>query len=158
MEEIWKEISEYPTYEVSSLGRVRIKKNKKIRKYGTNKQKVAFVILYSLGVPKCKAVHRLVAETFLGPVPDGHIVKHKDGNTANNELDNLEYVESKRAATIEKCNSTRRTEIKCMETNEVYSSFADACSHIGVSYDTLLKFINSGEQLNGSTYKIVSDD
>ena len=37
-------------------------------------------------------IHRLVAEAFLGPCPNGCIVHHKDHNRRNPKLDNLEYV------------------------------------------------------------------
>jgi DNA-binding transcriptional regulator YiaG len=34
-------------------------------------------------------VHRLMAETFIGPIPKGMHVCHKDGNSFNNKLSNL---------------------------------------------------------------------
>lgn len=39
-----------------------------------------------------KYVHRLIAQTFLGDIPKGHNVNHKDGNKSNNSLSNLEIV------------------------------------------------------------------
>ena len=44
---------------------------------------------YSIGA------HRLVAMTFLGPIPKGQVVNHKDGNGLNNNVSNLEIVSVK---------------------------------------------------------------
>ena len=41
---------------------------------------------------KVLRIHRLVAETFLGPVPPGMEVNHKDGDKGHNSRENLEYV------------------------------------------------------------------
>lgn len=41
---------------------------------------------------RMKKVHKLVAEAFIGPCPDGMEVRHfPDRSTSNNRLDNLSY-------------------------------------------------------------------
>lgn len=37
-------------------------------------------------------IHRAVAETFLGPCPAGMEVSHKNGNSHDNRIENLEYL------------------------------------------------------------------
>ena len=44
-----------------------------------------------VGVSGCSLLHRLIADTFIENV-DGLTVNHKDGNTLNNSIDNLEVV------------------------------------------------------------------
>jgi hypothetical protein len=44
------------------------------------------------GKAKHFMVHRLVMLAFVGPVPEGKEVNHKDFNPLNNRLENLEYV------------------------------------------------------------------
>lgn len=41
---------------------------------------------------KCYFVHRLFVESIVGPIPDGLVVNHIDGDKTNNTLDNLEVV------------------------------------------------------------------
>src|SRR5690606_21740498 len=36
-------------------------------------------------------VHRVVLRTFVGPRPEGLVVRHLDGNPKNNRVDNLKY-------------------------------------------------------------------
>lgn len=40
-------------------------------------------------------IHRLVWEAFVGEIPKGYIVHHKDGNRQNNSLSNLKLVTTK---------------------------------------------------------------
>lgn len=102
-ERVWKAIPGYEGfYEVSSCGDVRslgrIVLRKKVGPYKVNsrvlraKRKGASY----LGVTLCKNgsrkdfyVHRLVAMSFIGEIPRGMFVCHKDGNGENNRLENL---------------------------------------------------------------------
>lgn len=44
------------------------------------------------GTRKQVKVHRLVLEAFVGPCPDGCVTNHKNGDKADNRLENLEWV------------------------------------------------------------------
>jgi len=88
-EENWKDIANYDNYEVSSFGRVRNKKTGRILKQANMGG------YYGVGLSKIKTktfqVHRLVAETFIiNPQNKAH-VNHKDKNSLNNHLSNLEW-------------------------------------------------------------------
>jgi len=98
--EIWKDVVGFEgIYAVSSLGRImRVARSEKGRKPGTIKKPGANRHGY-LGTQLAKdgknytvRVHRVVSEAFIGPVPAGYEVNHKDGDKSNNHADNLEYV------------------------------------------------------------------
>lgn len=91
--EIWKTISGFNDYEISSDGRV------KSHKYGRPvilKPRITYdgYVWYNLclnGRQYTKRANRLVAEAFI-PNPDSKpTVNHKDGNKLNNTVDNLEW-------------------------------------------------------------------
>ena len=87
-------------WEVSSLGKVRNAKTHRIRKLS----------LQSMGYPcfnhktgektedgrdvfKLVLVHRWVADVFWGPIEEGEIVHHRDGDKQNNAMWNLEITD-----------------------------------------------------------------
>lgn len=84
--EVWRDIEGWP-YEVSSLGNVRHRETKKIRKIVPSHTGYAYIGLYKDGKNKNFFVHRLVAAAFLGEIYDQ--VDHVDGNRMNARLDNL---------------------------------------------------------------------
>ena len=89
--EVFKEISAGSfTYFIGNKGTVRNMKKELSQKTKSNGYKE--VCLYIDKKPKMKYVHRLVAENFINTIPAGHVVNHKDGNKANNDVVNLEIV------------------------------------------------------------------
>ncbi|QIG66364.1 HNH endonuclease [Vibrio phage Chazly21] len=93
--ETWKEIQDFPKYEVSTLGNVRNKRTRRLLKHQkVSKRKYAGVTLYgeTKAIKKTKMVHLLVASAFLPPRPsDIHQVNHIDGDKMNPKVDNLEW-------------------------------------------------------------------
>lgn len=103
--EEWKDIEEFPKYEVSSFGRIRRKTKGtgktfpgKILRPGRLKRGHAYVNLYDHTKAKQISVyvHRLVAKAFIGspPTPE-HQVAHWDGNAQNNFVENLRWATNK---------------------------------------------------------------
>lgn len=99
MIEIWKTIEGYNRYEVSNLGRIRSLNYKntgemkilKGSKTGKDKKYLSLWLSDNNGNRKQFKIHRLVAEAFI-PNPDNKPqINHKDGNTFNNRIDNLEW-------------------------------------------------------------------
>lgn len=86
---MWKTIQNETNYEVSSEGQVRNKQTKQIKSLRYSNKGYARVTLYPSG--KTYSVHRLVAENFIINPDNYPSVNHKDGNKANNRLENLEW-------------------------------------------------------------------
>jgi len=89
MNEEWKPITDYPEYEVSSLGQVR--RNDRILKL-RNTRGYHRVVLYKNNESKSKQVHRLVALAFLPNPENKSQVDHIDRNRTNNMVTNLRWV------------------------------------------------------------------
>ena len=95
MVETWRPVPGYEgIYSVSDHGRVRRDKG------GSNTWAGRILAggdhhgyrTVAIDPPKSSYIHRLVAAAFLGPCPDGYEVNHKNGNKADNQLHNLEYM------------------------------------------------------------------
>jgi hypothetical protein len=103
--EQWRDIPGNPGYQVSDHGRVRSLdrvvtyssgqvhhyKGRVLRTPLNRQTGYPFVGLHNQGQRQHRYVHSLVAETFIGPRPEGMEVCHSDGDPANNRVGNLRY-------------------------------------------------------------------
>ena len=96
MIEDWKDIPGYEgLYVVSNNGRVMNVRSGRILKEHITKFGYKRIGIYKNGVCRMHFVHRLVAEAFI-PNPDNlPQVNHKNEDKINNNVDNLEWCDSK---------------------------------------------------------------
>lgn len=146
---MFKTIPHYPNYEVSSEGVVRNKTTGNNMKWIDNGKGYKVVKLYNQDTPKGRLclVHRLVMSSFL-PTEEKKDVNHKDGNKANNSLNNLEWVT--------KSENTRHAHMTALFTNKLTieqvkeikvllktsSAFNTIAQQYGVGHATIWKIAN----------------
>lgn len=100
---IWKEIINFPDYQVSDTGEVKStkywgqfkrKNSEGLLSQRTYKSGYKYVNLYRNGHMYSVKVHRLVAQAFI-PNPNSYTqINHKDENKSNNHVSNLEWCTS----------------------------------------------------------------
>jgi hypothetical protein len=94
--EEWKPVAGYEgIYEISSEGRfARIKNGERVvRKINkcTHYPSVSLLKRPNDKIQKSSTIHKLVATAFLGEKPEGHVIRHIDGDRYNSKASNLCY-------------------------------------------------------------------
>lgn len=118
----WKDIKNYEgKYQINENGEIRSLKfinnqvEKKRKKPLIIKPQVRnnylIVNLCKNGIRKQYSVHRLVAETFIENPNNYNIVNHKDFNTFNNNVENLEWCTQKENVNYSKQNMIGKSHI-----------------------------------------------
>lgn len=128
--EIWKVIQDVPDYEVSNCGRVRRVDNKKVIVGAINNKGYHRFDLMLNQKRIARHGHRLVAEAFISNPDSKPFVNHKDGNKANNYIDNLEWCTQKEnmihAYHILDNKQPNCVKVICIETGEIFESLQEA--------------------------------
>ena len=161
MKEEWKQIENFPLYEVSSIGNVRRMTRGKYRylRPHLNDNGYYEVALSINGIVKHQRIHRLVALCFVPNPNHEPQVDHIDGCKTNNSVENLRWVSPSvnvhnpntfenmrrrtrklRPATIKRCGKTVTTEeIKAIKagSTEAFNCDGDKMYAVAVVLSTL---------------------
>jgi hypothetical protein len=92
MDEVWKQIIEYPNYSISNLGVVRNDKTEKILKNNIGNHGYYCVDLSKNGIKKTFLVHRLIGQYFIEGFDVNLEIDHIDRIRSNNDILNLRCV------------------------------------------------------------------
>jgi hypothetical protein len=87
--EIWKQIDNYPNYEISNMGNIRNKKNNRILK---QKLQNGYCCITLPPLKKGFKIHRLVANAFILNPKNKSQVHHINNIKNDNKVENLEWV------------------------------------------------------------------
>lgn len=143
-EEIWADLRDYPNHQVSSLGRVRNKRNGYVLKPFADRYGY---LRLSIGNADNVYIHRLVCETFHGePVGDRTQVNHIDCNRQNNCVDNLEWCNGHENISwgvshgfidpsigCRRAQEVNRKRVRIVETGDEFESVKSCAEYFGVA-------------------------
>lgn len=150
-EEIWSIITDYPNYEVSSLGRVMNVKTGRILKSNLNMPNGYLCVRLSNdeGI-KLLLVHRLVAKAFILNPDNLKTVDHIDSNKLNNKADNLQWMTQ--ADNVRKArNKPVNQYYKNGDYIATYASAVEASRQTGIKYN-IISACCRGQFIKGAEY------
>lgn len=136
----WKPVKGFPNYEIHLSGVVRHKRSLYEKIFTDNGNGYLRTTLFRDGKQTTVYLHRIIAEAFIPNPLQLPQVNHKDGNKANNSVENLEWCTGS-SNVIHKNYVLKRGNcraVKCLETMIEYPSAAEAeketgCNHRHIS-------------------------
>lgn len=148
--EKWVKIPDSDIYFISNYGRVKkvLNNNVTYKKVYSNKKRrgYCYISIRINGVRKNLQVHRIVAKMFIENKDNKPCVNHKDFNTKNNSVDNLEWVTHKENTGHSKANMVLKfgqdSPSSILKENDVISIFKER-KLTGTKYLDLAKKYNT---------------
>lgn len=148
-ESMWSDIPLCSNYQTTIDGQIRNKKTGRILKACDNSSGYPTVNLYSNGDRISTSVHRIVAETFIGPGRDSAEINHRNGNKHCNTPNNLEWTtrgeNERHAYKTGLKDGPKAKPVRIKETDEVYPSIKSCARAINGDERHITKCLR-GEQ------------
>lgn len=132
----WRKVQQCDGYEVNNYGSVG-NSNTGEMIYSHVKGSALHISLGPRGNRKAYRLDEVVAQAFYPGDHEGSIVVHKDNNRQNCNANNLEWV----SETLIKARKSyyEGVRIRCIETNEIFSSLEECSEKYGVSKRSIEK-------------------
>ncbi len=155
MKEEWKEISGYPNYMISNIGRVFSNRRNKLLKINLDRYGYPCVNLCrDGGYWDYPSIHRLVAFAFVEGYFDGAVVNHIDGIKQNSVASNLEWITHGDNVRHAVALGLRSRKFRIIETGDMFWSVDSCARHIDGNSDAILRCLNGKQQTHkGYTFE-----
>lgn len=158
--ERWKQIEEFPMYEVSTKGRIRNIKTGRILRTCEDPYGYRVAKLTKKGKQKTVRLHTIMLNTFHGKYYDDVIATYLDGDKTNLDIDNLDWSRQtdiqtrkfRRCMLTGECNNKI---IRVLETGEEFESITETARALGLSRSTVSKCLNYPYYKNRLGYHFV---
>lgn len=157
---MFENIKGFSQYKISTNGQIKNSKNKILSQSISNNGYYR-VHLCKNGKAKWYTVHKLVAQTFIPNPLHLPEVNHIDENKLNNNVDNLEWCDSKyntnygtrnkRISKAQTNNKKSSQPVKCVETNIIYPSIMEAQRQTRI-FNTAIGKVCKGERKTAGHY------
>ena len=142
-----KQISGYDNYYITEDGKVYNAKTGRYLKVTLRPVGYCAVNLSKNGVYKSFYVHRLVAEAFIPNPEHKPYINHIDENKSNNHISNLEWCTQKEninaGTVIQRRAKACGQPIQCVETGQIFESYAAAGRFINSDKSDIRKVANN---------------
>lgn len=155
---MFRKIKDFPQYEINTKGQIR-NSNKHILAQSISNGGYCRVHLSKNGKAKWYSVHRLVAQTFIPNPLHLPEINHKDENKLNNNVDNLEWCDSKYNCNYgmrnKKLSETKRNRedcskpVLCIETGIIYPSLKEAERQTGIFATSIKQVCKKRQKTSG---------
>lgn len=161
LDEVWRDIPN-SRWQVSSYGRYRTVSKRhdryfyRVPSYGV-KSASAILTININGTYKKFMAHEKVVELFIGEIPEGYVVYHKNGNKTNNCVENLGFIKRKELVQIQAVSKNKKPVVQIDKVSgEIiyeYPSVRDAARLNFTSNSTLVLAIKENRPAIGFIWK-----